>query len=192
MTKKSAVPNPKPPDEVRSPVRLAHLVRVAHHGFYRGMLYRLADNGVPVSHWMILRMLWQSGRMTQREMSERSGLRESTIFAALKSMEAERLIERRVNPSNRREVHISLTRRGKDLEKPLLPLAHEMNELAIRGLDQATVRTVWRALETIIANFAADEAERERQSRAAQSARRSAGRSAAKPAAQRKRATLSA
>jgi DNA-binding MarR family transcriptional regulator len=141
----------------RATTRLAHLVRAAHVGFYRGLQARLAEQGYKMGHWVFLRILWQDDNLTQRELSDRAGLRDPTTFAAVKAMEKLGLIRRRINPKNRREVRVSLTKRGRDLEGPLLGLAFDMNEIATKGLDKKTIRMVSTALEKIIENF--DEAE---------------------------------
>jgi MarR family transcriptional regulator, organic hydroperoxide resistance regulator len=146
--------------QAKGATRLAHLIRAVHAGFYRGLQTRLAERGFKMGHWVFLRILWQDDNLTQRELSIRAGLRDPTTFAAVKAMEKLGLIRRKINPKNRREVRVSLTKRGRELERPLLALALEMNELAVRGLDRTTMRVVTKALETIIRNF--DEVEEQR------------------------------
>jgi len=85
-----------------------------------------------MGHWVFLRLLWDHDRLTQRELSERAGLRDPTTVSALKGMERLGPIKRTVKPKNRREIHVSLTKRGRDLERPLLALAFEMNDIAVR------------------------------------------------------------
>jgi DNA-binding MarR family transcriptional regulator len=113
-----------------------------------------------MGHWVFLRILWQDDNLTQRELSDRAGLRDPTTFAAVKAMEKLGLVRRRINPKNRREVRVSLTKRARDLEHPLLSLAYEMNDVAVRGLDKKTIRVVTNALEKIIENFDATEEQR--------------------------------
>jgi DNA-binding MarR family transcriptional regulator len=138
----------------RDQTRLAHLVRAAHVGFYRGLQARLSERGFMMGHWIFLRVLWQDDNLTQRELSTRAGLRDPTTFAALKGMEKLGLIRRRANPKNRREVRVSLTKKGRGLERTLLPIALEMNEIAVRGIDRRSIATVRRVLKLMTENFA--------------------------------------
>lgn len=143
-----------------SAVRLAHLIRAAHLGFYRGLQARLADRGIMMGHWPFLRLLWRHGSQTQRQLSQGAEFRDPTTFEALKAMEKLGLITRRRNQENRREVHVSLTRKGHDLKKPLLARAIEMNEIAVRRMDQKTIQILWDTLSTMIENFEIAEVER--------------------------------
>jgi DNA-binding MarR family transcriptional regulator len=122
-------------------------------GFYRGLQARLTAQGYKMGHWAFLRILWQEDNLTQRELSDKAGTRDPTTFAAIKAMEKLGLVRREINPKNRREVRISLTKRGRELERPLLSLAFEMNDIAVKGIDKATVRDLVSVLETIIENF---------------------------------------
>ena len=143
-----------------STVRLSHLIRAAHRGFYQGLQARLADRGIMMGHWSYLRLLWEHGTQTQRELSRRANFRDPTTLEALRAMEKLGLITRRRNEENRREVHVSLTKKGHDLKEPLLALAMDMNEIAVRRLEEGTIQSLWDALNTMIENFEMDEAER--------------------------------
>ena len=165
--------------------RLAHLVRAAHVGFYRGLQGRLAEHGFKMGHWVFLRLLWQHDNLTQRELSERAGLRDPTTFAALNGMEELGLIKRKVNPKNRREIRVSLTKRGRDLEKSLLPLALEMNQIAVSGIDRQTRAVLLRALKQMIMNFESAESDRRDRKASLSVAPKRAARGRRKPAPNR-------
>lgn len=113
-----------------------------------------------MGHWIFLRLLWENERLTQKELSERASLRAPTTFNALKGMEKLGLVKRRVNPKDRRAVQVSLTKRGRDLQSPLVSLAYEMNEIALLGLSAKTVSIVRDALETMIENLEIAEVQR--------------------------------
>ena len=138
--------------------RLAHLVKDATRALVRALQMRLAEHGVSFGHWTFLRILWETGGLTQRKLSEEAGVMEPTTFAALQAMEKLGYITRRQMPENRKNVYIHLTPKGNALKGRLVPLAEEVNNIAIRGVKPAEIATARRALLAIIENLARDEA----------------------------------
>ncbi|ASK34964.1 MarR family winged helix-turn-helix transcriptional regulator [Alloalcanivorax mobilis] len=133
--------------------RLAHLVRDAARVLAKSLQVRLAEYSVSFGHWSFLRVLWYSEGLTQRELSEQVGLMEPTTFTALKAMEAKGLIERRHQDGNRKNLHIYLTDKGRALKDELIPIAEELNEVAVRGLSEEERRIMHRGLLAIIQNL---------------------------------------
>lgn len=143
--------------EVMPNDRLAHLVKDAFRAFDRSLQARLADHGVPIGHWRFLRALWETDGLTQRALSREAGVMEPTTFAALKTMQARGYIVRRQLAGNRRKVHIFLTAKGRALERKLVPLAEEINRLAVAGVPSRDVAATRRTLLVVLANLARDE-----------------------------------
>jgi MarR family transcriptional regulator, organic hydroperoxide resistance regulator len=139
--------------------RMAHLVKDATRALVKALQRRLAVHGVPFGHWAFLRILWETDGMTQRDLSREAGVMEPTTFAALKTMEARGYIARRRLAGNRRKVHIFLTAKGKGLKRTLVPLAEEVNRVAIRGVCSADTTATRRTLLSILENLARDEAQ---------------------------------
>ncbi|MFN3888916.1 MAG: MarR family winged helix-turn-helix transcriptional regulator [Beijerinckiaceae bacterium] len=147
--------------------RIAHLIKDAGRGLQRALQVRLARYNVSFGHWVFLRILWVRDGITQRELSEEAGLMEPTTFSALTAMEKLGYIERRKLPHSRKNVYVFLTPAGRQLKKNLVPLAEEVNEIAIQGVDLADVATTRRTLLVMIENIARDEAEHADPARAA-------------------------
>jgi MarR family transcriptional regulator, organic hydroperoxide resistance regulator len=147
--------------------RIAHLVKDAGRGLQRALQVRLAKYNVSFGHWVFLRILWVREGITQRELSEEAGLMEPTTFSALTAMEKLGYIERRKLPHSRKNVYVFLTPAGRQLKKKLVPLAEEVNEIAVQGVDPADVATARRVLLVMIENIARDEAEHADPARAA-------------------------
>lgn len=120
----------------------------------RTLQARLAEHGVPFGHWTFLRILWERDGLTQRELSNEAGVTEPSTFAAIRSMEKKGLVVRRQVAQNRKNVYVHLTARGRALETKLVPLAQEVNELAVKGVTSADVGVARRTLLAIIANLA--------------------------------------
>jgi DNA-binding MarR family transcriptional regulator len=140
--------------------RLAHLLKDARRAMERALQARLVEHGVPFGHWTYLRILWQDDGLTQRELSARAGVMEPTTFGALRAMEERGYIERRQRPDNRKNVYVHLTRKGRALERKLLPLAQEVNRVAVRGMTRDEVARLRMLLLAMIDNLGEDEKER--------------------------------
>jgi MarR family transcriptional regulator, organic hydroperoxide resistance regulator len=139
--------------------RLAHLVKHAARGLARALQMRLTEHAVSYGHWTFLRILWESEGLTQRQLSDQAGVMEPTTFSALGAMEKRGYVVRRPSPVSRKEIHIYLTPKGRALRSKLVPLAEDVNEVALRRVPAADVAATRRTLLAIIENLAADEAE---------------------------------
>jgi DNA-binding MarR family transcriptional regulator len=138
--------------------RLAHLVKDAARALVRALQMRLTRYSVSFGHWSFLRLLWEQDGLTQRELSREAGVMEPTTFAALSALEALGYIVRRQKPDSKRKVYIFLTPEGRGLKRKLVPLAEEVNALAVRGVAARDVATMRRTLLSMIENLARDEA----------------------------------
>jgi DNA-binding MarR family transcriptional regulator len=139
--------------------RFAHLVKDATRVLVRALQRRLAAFGVSFGHWAFLRILWESDGLTQRELSREAGVMEPTTFGALKAMESRGYIARRQLAGNRRKIHIFLTAKGRALKDKLVPLAEEVNRIAVQGVPARDVAATRRTLFAVLESLARDEAE---------------------------------
>src|ERR1700760_1887883 len=121
--------------------RLAHLVKDATRGLLRALQMRLSKYGVAFGHWAFLRILWETDGLTQRELSEEAGLMEPTTSSALAAMEKLGYITRRRMLHNPKNVYVFLTPAGKALRRKLVPLAEEVNEVAVQGVSSTDIAT---------------------------------------------------
>jgi DNA-binding MarR family transcriptional regulator len=134
--------------------RLAHLVKDATRSLVRALQMRLAEHAVSFGHWTFLRILWEGDGLTQRELSEQAGVMEPTTFSALKAMERLGYIRRRQLGGDRKKVYVFLTPKGRALRVRLVPLAEEVNKIAVRGVRKADIAIARAVLLTIIENMA--------------------------------------
>ena len=108
---------------------------------------------MPFGHWTFLRILWERDGLTQRELSDEAGVMEPTTFAALRAMEELGYIVRKQTAANRKNVYVYLTRKGRALEAKLVPLAEEVNRIAVRGASAGDVKATRRTLLAVIENL---------------------------------------
>ena len=139
--------------------RLAHLVKDATRALVRALQMRLMEHAVSFGHWTFLRILWETDGITQRALSEEAGVMEPTTFSALKAMEKLGYITRGQMPDNKKNVYIHLTPKGRSLRSKLVPLAEEVNSVAVRGLKATELAAARSVLLAIIENLARNELE---------------------------------
>ncbi len=139
--------------------RLAHLIKDASRGLGRALQMRLSEHSVSFGHWTFLRILWNGDGITQRALSEQAGVMEPTTFSALRAMEKLGYIERRQKVGDRKQVFIFLTPQGRALRDKLVPLAEEVNAIALNGLGEQEIASMRKALLAMIDNLARNEAQ---------------------------------
>ena len=86
--------------------------------------------------------------------SELAAVMEPTAFAALHAMEKLGYVTRQRRPDNRKNIYVFLTDEGRDLRDKLVPLAEEINGLAVQGLTHDEVAIMRRSLHQMIQNLA--------------------------------------
>ena len=111
-------------------------------------------------HWVFLRILWEHDGLTQRELSSHAGLTEPTTLSAITAMAQAGYVTRRKMPGNLKNVHVFLTPKGRALRVALVPLAEEVNRIAVERIAAGDVATTRKTLLAMIENLAGDEVRR--------------------------------
>lgn len=114
---------------------------------------RLKVYEVTTSQWAILAVLWQREGIAQVELQELLRVEAAAITGVLQRMVRLDLVQRRVDPNDKRIQQVFLTERGRRLEQVLAPLAEEVNTHALSGfsIDEQVffVRLLLRALHNM-------------------------------------------
>lgn len=138
---------------------MAHLVKLTWRGLTRAFQTRLSEHSVSFGHWIFLRILWERDGLTLSRLSEEADLMVPTTFSAIKAMERLGYVTRRQQPDSRRKVYIYLTDKGRALRDKLVPLAEEVNKVALDGASPEDVEATRRTLFLMVTNLARDELE---------------------------------
>lgn len=134
--------------------RIAHLIKDATRALVRALQSRLAEHSVSFGHWTFLRILWEHDGLTQRQLSEEAGVMEPTTVTAIRAMEALGYVLRKRLPENRKNIYLHLTPKGRTLKARLVPLAEEVNHIALAGVSARDFRTTREVLIAMIENLA--------------------------------------
>lgn len=123
----------------------------------RNEMYRaFREVGVDVTpeQWAVLIRLWERDGLSQSDLSDATFRDRPTMSRIVDVLEKGGLVERRADPDDARARIIHLTRRGRELEKKLVPLVERIVRDMTRGIaheDLVTTRTV---LQRMFANLA--------------------------------------
>ncbi|AMG72818.1 MarR family winged helix-turn-helix transcriptional regulator [Sphingopyxis granuli] len=133
---------------------IGYLARITFRSFSRLLERGTLSHGVSSGQWRFLRQLWREDGITQRELSERVGMREPTTVVALKGLEKAGFITRRKTDADRRKTFIYLTPHAKKLEILLAPINAEVHQIATRGMSDEEVAQLQALMRRVIANLA--------------------------------------
>jgi DNA-binding MarR family transcriptional regulator len=132
---------------------LGYLVRDANRAFQRLLEKRIAPHGVTRGQWYFLRVLWEQDGLSQRELSSRVGMMESTTVIALRSMEKAGLIRRTRSADDRRVTRVHLTPKARRLRDRLLDISRGVNEQGADGIDAARLDEFRRVIARMTENL---------------------------------------
>jgi DNA-binding MarR family transcriptional regulator len=133
--------------------RIAHLIKNAFRGTSGALQRRLREQSLVYGHWTLLRVLWQSDGMTQRQLSEQAGVKESSTFTALQAMEKAGYIRRHKVGGNSKQVRVFLTPKGARLRSRIVPMAEAVNRRALTGVSAQDLSATRRTLLRVIQNL---------------------------------------
>jgi MarR family transcriptional regulator, organic hydroperoxide resistance regulator len=147
---------------------VGYQIRMVYRAMQKLLQGKIEPHGVTLGMWYYLRALWSEDGLTQSELSRRIGTMEPTTLGAIQAMERSGLVKRVRSKDDRRKVHIHLTRKGRELEAMLMPLAVDVVDTSVAGFSRQDVDLLLESLRSIRdnieagqANAAASDAERD-------------------------------
>ena len=130
-----------------------YLVRDTHLVFAKALRNRLQNHQITPGQWYFLRILWDEEGLSQRELSRRVGTTEPTTVSALRLLTRNCMIERVRNPKDRRTINIYLTDKARDMKATLMPVAFDVNDVAMRGLTDSEFAQLQGLLQKVRENL---------------------------------------
>lgn len=115
----------------------------------------LIENGIEISggQGRILFVLWKTDNLTISEISEKTSLAKNTVSVVINGMVNKGIVERNVNPGNRRRTIVSLTEYAKSLRTGYEAVSERMNTLFYRGFSEKEQRRFEQYLARILENL---------------------------------------
>lgn len=143
------------PVQLDPELSLGYQVRRCHRRFDRLLNAYLARHDLKTGFWYYLRILWMQDGVTQKYLSDLTNVTENTTVSMINSMVKHGLVERRRDSTDRRKLSITLTARGRALERELMNYAVDINRTAVAGIDGAEIAICVSVLSRMSTNLAA-------------------------------------
>ena len=126
------------------------LLTTAQHTVFQYLSQRLAPYDITPSQYGILNCLWiNDGTCLPRQIAELLCLETSTVSGILDRMQKKDLIDRVINPENRREILVMITPKGEALKAPVLKIIDEVNEEVLKDFSPKETELIRKSLRQI-------------------------------------------
>ena len=114
----------------------------------------LSSHGLTYPQYLVLLVLWEKDAQPVNDIAKRLKLETNTITPLLKRMEAEGILERKKGEKDARQMIVSLTRKGKELQKKLADVPFTVGEAVMcRSVTPETAPELMQMLDDIIAKL---------------------------------------
>ena len=135
-----------------NPIKICSAISRLHRGIIResGLLEGVMTQ--PGAR-LVMPLLAVHGELSQVELVQMTHLKAPSISAILKKMEDEGLVERRFNPNDRREIRVSLTKKGMEVDHSIVEALKSTDEAGLAGLSDAEKETLMSLLCRIRENL---------------------------------------
>ena len=112
----------------------------------------LLDHGIEISggQGRILFILWKTDHLTITEIRKKTSLAKNTVSVVIDGMVHKGIVERNVNPQNRRQTIISLTEYAKSIQEKYASVSEQMNVLFYEGFSEDEQKQFERYLARIL------------------------------------------
>jgi MarR family transcriptional regulator, transcriptional regulator for hemolysin len=139
-----------PPSQPPIGLHLASAARIVRRAFDEA----LAEAGASLPVWLVLLNLKIRRPTNQRELAEAVGVREATLTHHLNSMDAEGLITRERDTTNRRIHVVELTEMGEETFLRLRTAAASFDQRLRAGITEKEVANLGGILDRLVRNVA--------------------------------------
>jgi len=115
--------------------------------------FRLKGYDITVDHWTILSILINKEGLSQLEISAIAHKDKTNITRILKLMEKRELITRKQNDNDGRFYNVYLTKKGRTMQRDLIPIAHKVTAKFSKGLSEKRTNELIKDLQIIYNNL---------------------------------------
>lgn len=111
----------------------------------------LSSHGLTYPQYLVLMVLWEKDSQPVNDIAKRLMLETNTVTPLLKRMEAEGILTRTQGKKDARQMIVSLTRKGQELQEKLTDVPETVGRSVLcRSVTPETVPDLYRMLDDII------------------------------------------
>lgn len=132
---------------------LPYLFKHIHSQLEVASAGQLARFGVDIAVWRIVASLWEHDGIPHRELARLTSIEVSTLSRLSKAVQGDGLIRRSRTEADQRTVHVSLTDKGRELARELIPWAVRCEDEMFAHLSADDRGTLVGLLLKVVANL---------------------------------------
>ena len=111
----------------------------------------LSGHGLTYPQYLVLLVLWEKDGQPVNDIAKRLFLETNTVTPLLQRMEKEGILTRKKGEKDARQMIVSLTRKGEELQKQLADVPFAVgNVVACESVNPATAPDLFRKLDDLI------------------------------------------
>lgn len=130
------------------------LLSVSQNKVFKYFSKLLEECGVTPAQYGVMNCLWREGQLSPKQIGEMVHLEAPTVSGILDKMQKAGLIERSVDPKNRRNVLVVATQKSNEIRDKIEVATIELNNKVLQNLSDSDKIVLKKALDTIIqSNF---------------------------------------
>ncbi|HWP98476.1 MAG TPA: MarR family transcriptional regulator [Syntrophomonadaceae bacterium] len=129
---------------------LCFSMRSAMKKIERGLGGKMLEQGISIPQWFILNCLLEEDGITLKEIGHRSLIDSSSMTVLVDKLEREGLVERRLDPQDRRAIRIFILPKGKQIGEEADHWASEFNALLYDLLGECNQKEFVHGINNII------------------------------------------
>ncbi|PAD80619.1 MarR family transcriptional regulator [Niallia circulans] len=126
------------------------LLSVSQNKVFKYFSKLLEEYGVTPAQYGVLNCLWKEGQLSPKQIGEMVYLEAPTVSGILDKMQKAGLIERSVDPNNRRNVLVTVTSKSNSIKENIESATINLNTMVLQNLSDNEQNVLKKALETII------------------------------------------
>lgn len=126
------------------------LLSVSQNKVFKYFSKLLEEYGVTPAQYGVLNCLWKQGQLSPKQIGEMVFLEAPTVSGILDKMQKADLIERSVDPNNRRNVLVKATSKSYGMKEDIESATINLNTMVLQDLSENEQNVLKKALETII------------------------------------------
>lgn len=126
------------------------LLSVSQNKVFKYFSKLLEEYGVTPAQYGVLNCLWREGQLSPKQIGEMVHLEAPTVSGILDKMQRAGLIERSVDPNNRRSVLVIATQKSNEIREEVEVATNKLNAKVLQDLTQSDTEALKKALEAII------------------------------------------
>lgn len=113
----------------------------------------LKSYNINLQTWRVLAALRHEDHQTLSDLASHTGSELSYLSRAVSALETRGFVQRSESPSDRRNIHLSITEAGKAIVSELAPRAWQIERMSLKGLTANEVAITLKTLRAVFSNL---------------------------------------